>query len=36
VGLYDTHTLERIPPAGDSLNLRWDEAIVSSIAVVAP
>jgi hypothetical protein len=36
VGLYDTHTLERIPPTGDSLNLRWDEAIVGSIVVTAP
>jgi hypothetical protein len=36
VGLYDAHTLERIPPAGNSLNLRWGEAIVGSIMVTAP
>lgn len=34
VGLYDSDTLERLPPTGENLHTRWDEAIIGSITVV--
>ncbi len=36
VGLYDADTLERLPPTGEDLNVRWNEAILGSIMVVTP
>lgn len=36
VGLYDADTLQRLPPAGEALDVRWDEAIVGSIKVIDP
>ena len=33
-GLYDADTLQRLPPAGEDLLIRWDEAIVGSITVI--
>jgi len=33
-GLYDADTLQRLPPAGEDLHTRWDEAIVGSITVI--
>jgi len=36
VGLYDADTLQRLPPAGEVLDVRWDEAIVGSIKVIDP
>lgn len=36
VGLYDADTLERLPPTGADLDVRWDEAIIGSITVVTP
>jgi len=34
VGLYDSATLVRLPPSGENLLTRWDEAIVGSITVI--
>jgi hypothetical protein len=36
IGLYDSLTKRRVPPAGKDLQIRWDEAIVGSVTVVAP
>jgi hypothetical protein len=36
IGLYDSSTKQRVRPAGENLLVRWDEAIVGSITVVAP
>jgi hypothetical protein len=33
VGLYDADTLQRLPPAGESLRVGWDEALVGTITV---
>jgi hypothetical protein len=33
VGLYDADTLQRLPPAGEGLRVRWDEAIVGTVTV---
>jgi len=33
VGLYDSDTLERLPPIGKDLLIRWDEAIVHTITI---
>jgi len=33
VGLYDSNTLERLPPLGKDLLIRWDEAIVHTITI---
>jgi hypothetical protein len=33
VGLYNSNTLERLPPTGKNLLIRWDEAIVHTITI---
>lgn len=35
VGLYDSDTLERLPPEGEDMQMRWGAALVSSVTVTS-